>query len=66
MCWLDAVEYYEESLKSWPESETLKYGLRGARFTSQSIRRYTDKTFLEDLWSQSQVGSMTYLDDVLR
>lgn len=63
--WLDAVEFYEDSLKSWPESETLKYGLRRSKIHFSIERRYTDKTFLEDLWSQSQAGSMTYLDDVL-
>lgn len=63
--WLDAVEFYEESLKTWSESESLKYGLRRSKIHFSIERRYTDKSFLEDLWSQSQAGALTYLDDVL-
>lgn len=63
--WIDAIEYYEKSLKTWPDNESLKYGLRRSKVHFSIERRYTDKSFLEDLLPQSQARALTFLDDVL-
>ena len=63
--WAEAIEYYDKSLKAWPESETLKQGLRQSKIQFSIDRRYSDRSFLEKMLPLSRAESMTYLDDVL-
>ncbi len=63
--WLDAIEYYETALKSWPENDSLKYALRRSKVHFSIERRYADASFIEKLWSKPQNEAFTYLTDVL-
>ncbi len=63
--WLDAIEHYEKAIKEYPESESIKYGLRRSKVHFSVERRYTDKSFVEKLLAQSPSASMQYIDDVL-
>src|SRR5581483_4783207 len=63
--WLDAIEYYEKSLETYPESDALKYGLRRSKVHYSVDRRYSDRSFLEQLWPQTRSQALAALDDVL-
>jgi carboxyl-terminal processing protease len=63
--WVEAIELYEKSLKSWPENEQLKQGLRQSKIHFSIERRYADKSFVNAMLPMSRVEAMVYLDDVL-
>lgn len=63
--WIDAIEFYEKALKSWPDSETLSYALRRSKVHFSIDRRYGDASFLDKLLPQSRSDSLSYLTDVL-
>lgn len=63
--WIDAIEYYEQAIASYPESETLKYALRRTKVHFAIERRYADASFTEKLWSKSQNEAFSHLYDVL-
>ena len=63
--WAEAIELYDKSLKSWPDSESLKQGLRQSKIQFSIDRRYSDRSFLDKMLPLSRAESMTYLDDVL-
>lgn len=63
--WIDAIEHYEKAVKSWPDSDVLKYGLRRSKVHFSIERRYSDASFLKQLWPQSQTEALAYLQDVL-
>lgn len=63
--WAEAIEFYENVLKSWPESEPLKQGLRQSKIHYSIERRYADKSFLDQMLPLSRSESLIYLDDVL-
>lgn len=63
--WAEAIEFYEKSLKSFPESEPLKQGLRQSKIHYSVERRYADKSFVESMLPLSRSEALVYLDDVL-
>ena len=63
--WAEAIEFYEKSLKTWPDSDSLKQGLRQSKVHFSIERRYADKSFVETMLPLSRTESMVYLDDVL-
>ena len=63
--WAEAIEFYETSLKSWPDSDQLKQGLRQSKVHFSIERRYSDKSFVETMLPMTRPESMMYLDDVL-
>jgi carboxyl-terminal processing protease len=63
--WMDAIELYEKSIATYPDSEHLKYGLRRAKVHFSVDRRYSDSSFLDRLLPQSRNEAFTYLGDVL-
>ena len=63
--WVEAIEFYEKSLKAWPDSEPLKQGLRQSKVHFSIERRYADKSFIDTMLPMSRTESMVYLDDVL-
>ncbi len=63
--WAEAIDFYDKSLKSWPDSESLKQGLRQSKIQFSIDRRYSDRSFLDKMLPLSRAESMTYLDDVL-
>jgi len=63
--WVDAVVLYRDSLKRWPDSNELKYGLRRARFHMNIDRRYSDKSYQAQLLNLSEYEALELLDEVL-
>lgn len=47
--WLEAIEHYKQALETWPDNPQLKYGLRRSKIHFGIDRRYTDKSFREEL-----------------
>jgi carboxyl-terminal processing protease len=63
--WAEAIEFYEKSLKTWPENDHLKQGLRQSKVHFSIERRYSDKSFIDTMLPMSRTESLVYLDDVL-
>ncbi|MCA8998761.1 MAG: S41 family peptidase [Planctomycetaceae bacterium] len=63
--WKEAVDHYKDSLKIWPDDETLKLGLRRSQFQFSITRRYDDDTFVTSLKPMSRDAAMALYDDVL-
>lgn len=63
--WRDAIGYYEDALKSWPENDHLTYGLRRAKFQFSIDRRYADESFRGRLLRNSRQAALDALDTVL-
>ena len=63
--WVEAIEFYEKSLKTWSDNEQLKQGLRQSKVHFSIERRYSDKSFTGTMLPLSRPEAMLYLDDVL-
>ena len=63
--WAEGIDFFEKSLKKWPESEPLKQGLRQSKIHFSIERRYSDRSFQNSMLPLSRPEAMTYLDDVL-
>ncbi len=63
--WLDAIEYYKEALKHFPDDEDLKLGLRRAKIHFGIERRYTDPSFKTRLLTTPRYQLMSLLDNVM-
>lgn len=63
--WTEAIDFYETALKTWPENESFKQGLRQSKVHFSIERRYADKSFVETMLPLSRGESLAYLDDVL-
>ena len=63
--WLNAIEHYESSLKSFPQSKELKHGLRRSKVNFGIERRYADDSFRDDLTSRPRRSLMQLFDDIL-
>ncbi|MEZ6058868.1 MAG: S41 family peptidase [Planctomycetaceae bacterium] len=64
--WIDAIRFYETALKRWPEDEDLRYGLRRTRVQFGVDRRYSDRSFEEQLLAKGRAESLDMLEDVIR
>lgn len=64
--WLDAIEHYEKSLKRWPRSKELTYGLRRSRIHFSIARRYADGSFESQLLRKTRYEALALFDEVLR
>ncbi|MDB4614478.1 S41 family peptidase [bacterium] len=62
--WLEAIEHYEDSLKTWKSNEDLKYGLRRSKIHFGIDRRYSDRSFKRALVVKSRNEALTLFDDV--
>lgn len=63
--WPEAVELYEQGVKSWPDAEPMKKGLRRTKIQFTIDRRYSDRSFTERLLPLSRYEAIVYLDEVL-
>lgn len=63
--WIEAIEFYEKSLKTWHDNEYLKRGLRESKVHFAIERRYADKSFVGTMLPMSRMEAMEYLSDVL-
>jgi carboxyl-terminal processing protease len=63
--WGESIDFYEKSLKKWPENDSLKQGLRQSKIHFSIERRYSDRSFLGTMLPLSRPEATVYLDDVL-
>lgn len=63
--WAEAIDFYERSLKQWPDSDAMKQGLRQSKIHFSIERRYSDRSYLNTMLPLSRIEAMGYLDDVL-
>ncbi len=63
--WPEAIELYEKSVESWPDSAQIQYGLRRSKVHFSVERRYSDRSFSDMRGSLSQADALSYLDEVL-
>lgn len=63
--WRDAIDHYKQSVKDWPESDHLQYGLRRAKFQFGIDRRYSDVSFKDELLTLSMPEALALFDSVL-
>lgn len=63
--WRDAIDLYKQALKSWPQDETLTYGLRRSQHQFAVERRYTDPSFVQQLRTLDRETALGLFDDVL-
>ena len=63
--WLDAIEFYQEAHKQYPQSRKIEYGLRRAKIHFGIERRYADSSFRNSLLNMSRTESLALLDDTL-
>lgn len=63
--WAEAIDFYEQALKKWPDNESLKQGMRQSKIHFSIERRYSDRSFLNTMLPLSRPEAMTYLEDVM-
>jgi carboxyl-terminal processing protease len=63
--WTDAVTHYKAAVEKWPADEALTYGLRRAKIHSAIERRYTDKSFREQMLKLSRHDALELYDAIL-
>ncbi len=63
--WIEAIEFYEKSLKRWEKDQSLSYALRRTRIHFGIDRRYTDRSFEEKLLKQGRSESLDLFQDIL-
>ncbi len=63
--WIEAIEFYEGAVKSWPDTPELDYGLRRAKIYFGIDRRYTDKSFRSQLLRMDRGQALALLDEIL-
>ena len=63
--WIEAIEHYEKATKVNPDSRELEYGLRRSKIYFGVERRYSDKSFAQNLLRLSRAQSLALLDEIL-
>lgn len=63
--WTDAVSHYKAAVEKWPENDSLTYGLRRAKIHLAIERRYTDKSFREQMLKMSRHDALELYDAIL-
>lgn len=63
--WAESIDLYEKSLKKWPDNDSIKQGLRQSKIHFSIERRYSDRSFTDNMLPLSRPEAMVYLDDVL-
>lgn len=62
--WIEAIDHYERALKQWPDSNALQYGLRKSKIQFSIERRYSDRSFTDQMLSLSRQDVLAHYDDV--
>ncbi|RLT08067.1 MAG: S41 family peptidase [Planctomycetota bacterium] len=63
--WVDAITLYEASLEEWKNDEGLKYALRRTRIHFGVDRRYSDRSFENQLLTKGRAEALDLYEDIL-
>ena len=63
--WVDAITLYEASLAEWKNDEGLKYALRRTRIHFGVDRRYSDRSFENQLLTKGRAEALDLYEDIL-
>jgi len=63
--WVEAITLYEASLKEWQNDEGLKYALRRTRIHFGVDRRYSDRSFENQLLNKGRAEALDLYEDIL-
>jgi carboxyl-terminal processing protease len=63
--WVEAIRFYESAIEVWPDSEDLTYALRRARVHFGIDRRYSDRSFEQEMLTQGRAEALDLLEDIL-
>ena len=63
--WVEAITLYEASLEAWQNDEGLKYALRRTRIHFGVDRRYSDRSFENQLLSKGRAAALDLYEDIL-
>ncbi len=63
--WVNAIRLYEAATKLYPQDEGLTYALRRTRVHFGIDRRYSDRSFEEQMLLQSRSEALDLLEDVM-
>ncbi|MEJ7592905.1 MAG: S41 family peptidase [Planctomycetaceae bacterium] len=63
--WVEAITLYEASLEQWQDDDGLKYALRRTRIHFGVDRRYSDRSFENQLLSKGRAEALDLYEDIL-
>ena len=63
--WIEAITHYEASLERWEKDESLTYALRRTRIHFGVDRRYSDRSFENQLLSKGRAEALDLYEDIL-
>ena len=63
--WVEAITLYEASLAEWQNDEGLKYALRRTRIHFGVDRRYSDRSFENQLLNKGRAEALDLYEDIL-
>lgn len=63
--WVNSIKLYESALEQFPDNSDLTYGLRRTRVHFGIDRRYSDRSFEEQMLVMSQSQSLDLMEDVM-
>ena len=63
--WVEAITLYEASLEEWQNDEGLKYALRRTRIHFGVDRRYSDRSFENQLLNKGRAEALDLYEDIL-
>lgn len=62
--WIDAIDHYKAAKEKYPENRELSYGLRRAKIHYRIDRRYTDKSFSQNMLGLSENEALQIVSDL--
>ncbi|MCA9061571.1 MAG: S41 family peptidase [Planctomycetaceae bacterium] len=63
--WVEAIQFYQDSLKRWENDESLTYALRRTRIHFGIDRRYIDQSFSARLLQLGRAEALDLFEDIL-
>jgi carboxyl-terminal processing protease len=63
--WIEAITLYEAAMEEWTSDEGLKYALRRTRIHFGVDRRYSDRSFENQLLSKGRAEGLDLYEDIL-
>ncbi len=63
--WIEAIALYEAAMEEWKDDEGLKYALRRTRIHFGVDRRYSDRSFENQLLTKGRAEGLDLYEDIL-